>query len=397
MRAFFFVRTLLGTKAKSSFYPFSLFHSSRNGLASRSNLDLALKEFEQLQSLKLVEAGEEESHSHSASSQPIEIAHPWPEWVELMELLLRKGCFVGSSGFGGPNPKDSNKIRTACLNFARDRVGLIRFFSRKDIQVIVGCGCPSLDRKVVNSGKRLRAHVGINEGNVCSSCILRGSCDRAYVKARQDEEGRTVDVMRILLTYGLDPITGSVENKQCLNKTVKESVRRLLSQMVELSDKSNLGPAKITTKKLPFKGEQSIQQEMLKHKVDVPLKQGDWICPKYLTDPGILFLLKVYTYDDCGCLIGGLAFLNIGRCNFVNFARNIKCLRCDGVSQERLRTVEDQSHLPMKKGDWLCDKTQDVCSVQRSLQNDISIRESGNASREFFLLVEYLVYFIVSH
>lgn len=33
--------------------------------------------------------------------------------------------------------------------------------------VIAGSGCPSTDRKVVNSGKRLRAHVGMNEGNVC--------------------------------------------------------------------------------------------------------------------------------------------------------------------------------------------------------------------------------------
>lgn len=33
--------------------------------------------------------------------------------------------------------------------------------------VIAGSGCPSTDRKVANSGKRLRAHVGINEGNVC--------------------------------------------------------------------------------------------------------------------------------------------------------------------------------------------------------------------------------------
>ena len=33
------------------------------------------------------------------------------------------------------------------------------------------------------------------------------------MKARQDEGGRTVDVMRFLLTYGLDPITGTVDNK----------------------------------------------------------------------------------------------------------------------------------------------------------------------------------------
>lgn len=43
-----------------------------------------------------------------------------------------------------------------------------RYLSRKDIQLIAGSGCPSLDRKVVNSGKRLRAFVGIDEGTVCA-------------------------------------------------------------------------------------------------------------------------------------------------------------------------------------------------------------------------------------
>ncbi|XP_058108287.1 zinc finger protein VAR3, chloroplastic-like [Magnolia sinica] len=333
--AFSFLHTLLRPQPRNpkQFSPFSSFHSSRNTLASGSHLDLALKEFEQLQSLRLVEESEEESQSQSRSPQSIcssdgskiEISHPWPEWVELMERLLKNGYFAGSGVISGLGSKDSNRIRTACLNFSRDRSDLVRYFSRKDIQVIVGSGCPSLDRKVVNSGKRLRAHVGIDEGNVCSSCNLRGNCERAYVKAREDEGGRTVDVMRILLTYGLDPITGLVENKQCLNKTVKESVRRLLSEMVELSVRElNLGPQKAMTKKLPFKAGQSSQQGMLKRQIDIPMKQGDWICPK---------------------------------CNFINFARNIKCLRCDGVSQERLRKLgEDQDHLPMKKGDWLCDK-----------------------------------------
>lgn len=43
---------------------------------------------------------------------------------------------------------------------------MTRLLSRKDVQIIAGYGCPSIDRKVVNSGKRLRAHVGIDEGDV---------------------------------------------------------------------------------------------------------------------------------------------------------------------------------------------------------------------------------------
>ena len=100
------------------------------------------------------------------------------------------------------------------------------------------------------------------------------------MKARQEEGGRTVDVMRILLTYGLDPITGTLENKSLLNKLVKESVRRLLKEMVEYSTKeldSKLPKAtplkRVTSAKdhssLPGKGH-----------LNVPMKQGDWLCPK---------------------------------------------------------------------------------------------------------------------
>lgn len=60
----------------------------------------------------------------SASSMKVYILHPWPEWVGLMEILLRERYF---EGVGDPfqnevlGPKDSNFIRTACLNFARER------------------------------------------------------------------------------------------------------------------------------------------------------------------------------------------------------------------------------------------------------------------------------------
>ena len=50
-------------------------------------------------------------------------------------------------------------------------------------------------------------------------------------------------------------------------------------------------------------------------------------------------------------------YFPFGRCNFLNFARNIKCLRCDGLFEERLRQLrEDQDHLPLKKGNWICDR-----------------------------------------
>ncbi|KAJ0094858.1 hypothetical protein Patl1_15513 [Pistacia atlantica] len=315
--------------------PISHLHASTQTLDSDSRVGFIFNELEEIQSSNPNARSSSQAQELSIFSErneelvsTVQISHPWPEWVDLMECLLKKRYFDGD---GNPfnsksdelGSKEANCIRTACLNFARDRFSLIRYFSRKDIQIIAGCGCPSIDRKVVNSGKRLRAHVGIDEGNVCSSCNLRGNCERAYVKAREDEGGRTVDVMRILLTYGLDPITGTVENKPCLNKLVKEAVRRLLKEMVECSTKE---PDSKLSSDGPLKEGGPVQDHLSPQgsHINVPMKQGDWRCPT---------------------------------CNFLNFARNIRCLRCDGLFLDRLRQLrEDQDHLPLKKGDWICDK-----------------------------------------
>lgn len=102
---------------------------------------------------------------------------------------------------------------------------------------------------------------------VCSRCSLRGNCERAYVKAQKKEVGRTIDVMRILLTYGLDSITGSVINQSCVNKTVKDSIKKLLKEMVELGFKE-FGSG--------------TEKTMVSGQLAIPMKQGDWICPKYI-------------------------------------------------------------------------------------------------------------------
>ncbi|KAG4996885.1 hypothetical protein JHK85_028324 [Glycine max] len=41
----------------------------------------------------------------------------------------------------------------------------------------------------------------------------------------------------------------------------------------------------------------------------------------------------------------------------MNFTRNIRCLRCDSFFEERINQLkEDNNHLPLKKGDWICNK-----------------------------------------
>ncbi|XP_073131078.1 uncharacterized protein [Henckelia pumila] len=254
----------------------------------------------------------------SAVLTNVRISHPWREWVSLMHALLKKGYFDAIenpfSRNGELGSKEANSIRSACLNFARDQHQLIRYLSRENILEIAGTGCPSTDRKVVNSGKRLRAYVGSNEENVCSSCILRGDCDRAFVKANEDEGVRTVDVMRLLLTYSLAPLVNSVENNPCLNKKIEESVRILLKEMVDI----------ISIEERDFKPIIGNRDDIDKNQVQAPTKQDSWICPK---------------------------------CESINPTQNFKCLRCDSLSRERLAKIaEEMEHLPLKKGDWLCDK-----------------------------------------
>jgi ABC-type tungstate transport system permease subunit len=84
--------------------------------------------------------------------------------------------------------------------------------------------------------------------------------------------------MRVLLSYGLDIITGNMGNKACLNKTVKGSVKKLLNEAVELDSKG------------PGSGTEKAAQHVPKGQSVVPTKQGDWNCPKYVG----FFLFTLY-------------------------------------------------------------------------------------------------------
>ncbi|KNA13306.1 hypothetical protein SOVF_117940 [Spinacia oleracea] len=278
--------------------------------------------------------GLEEGKKVGLMKKEIELAHPWPEWVALMERLVHQNYFdhrrkdedqmiecLGSidvPGFaeeeGFDFTRDWKTVHAAIINFGKDRFDLLRSLSRQDIQAFVGYGCPSTDKKVVFSAKLLRKHAHLDEGDVCSSCSLRTKCERAYLVTNKEDEARTIDVMRVILTYGFDPINGSVENKSLLkHKSVKTVVRKLLHEVVRLSAvpiDPNLPPPVI--KKRPPKVKQPPPPP--KRRVgrdDVEMKKGDWLCPK---------------------------------CNFMNFAKNSVCLQCDAKRPKR----------QLLPGEWEC-------------------------------------------
>lgn len=98
---------------------------------------------------------------------------------------------------------------------------------------------------------------------------MRGNCERAYVKARENEGGRTVDVMRFLLTYGLD------HNKPVINKRLEEAIRSLIKDMVKFSkDKLDVDDLK------PIPYVHRTQSQNQEHRLTIPTTQDDWNCPK---------------------------------------------------------------------------------------------------------------------
>lgn len=121
--------------------PIAHLHKPTKTLDSNPKLGCLINELEELGSLKsekqnilLLSGAEERPNSVGPAKgiqSTVQISHPWPEWVGLMERLLKGGYFdaqgkpfIYKSGELGS--KEANCIRTACLNFARYRYSLIR-------------------------------------------------------------------------------------------------------------------------------------------------------------------------------------------------------------------------------------------------------------------------------
>lgn len=89
-----------------------------------------------------------ESESRLGVKNEVELVHPWPEWIELMERLVQQNYFdhsrkdedkmveeLGFDAVVGATPshpsgldfKDFKTVQTACLNFGKDRFDIFRF------------------------------------------------------------------------------------------------------------------------------------------------------------------------------------------------------------------------------------------------------------------------------
>ncbi|KAK8710465.1 hypothetical protein V6N13_145786 [Hibiscus sabdariffa] len=303
-------------------------------------------------------------NSNSAAAEPPVSApqsHPWPEWGTFIDKLKSKGYFVEANNAAASDAandyNDMNFVKEACISFGRDRFDLLKLLSSDDIQTVVGSGCPNLLRKSVNSAKRLRAHVQLDEGDVCSTCNLRGSCDRAYVTLKESEaSARTVDVVSILLSYALDPLVISEGEKPAGRERIDASARNLLSDLTKLSDTSCDVELPKPTAKAPPRKKKTVSAYDDEEFVNVEMKRGDWMCPRcnFLNFSKNLQCLKCKE-DGPKSVRGDEIEMKKGdwicsRCNFLNFSKNLQCLKCKEDGPKSVRGDE----IEMKKGDWVC-------------------------------------------
>ncbi|XVF06695.1 hypothetical protein REPUB_Repub06bG0072700 [Reevesia pubescens] len=220
--------------------------------------------------------------------------HPWPEFSALLNNLSAAGYFNSpniSNEFAAVFNEEFLGVLNACLAFARDRTDLLRLLSTKEIEVVVQNGKPFLFKDGEESARRLRVFLGTSESNV-------GDVDKANM----------VDLMRFLLSYA-SHVTASLDRSNLYNsELVESSVRHLLGVLAKLSNSSPMSN---------YSGYEQTQlpdgygQMSRSFGQNVEMKRGDWICP---------------------------------RCNFMNFARNVKCLECEEARPKRQLTG----------GEWEC-------------------------------------------
>ncbi|KAL2635431.1 hypothetical protein R1flu_006910 [Riccia fluitans] len=257
--------------------------------------------------------------SEVADEKKIVSEHPWPQWSRFLKFLAEGNYFANEEGkeidVTSIDVDDYGLVKRGCLNFGRERDDIFRSFAQRDLEIIARFGCPTVDRKVVNAGKRLREYLKIDEVSICKPCRLRASCERADFRVASDHVAGTPEVIRLLSQYAIIVAPNS-DSEFKIPELVQTSCANLLQQAVTLGSKPrDRNVPKFERKAEMVKSNRADRMERGTKKrggdADVEMKPGDWKCPE---------------------------------CDFVNFARNRSCRECDAKRPSP----------EMRRGDWSC-------------------------------------------
>ncbi|KAH6828626.1 hypothetical protein C2S53_006624 [Perilla frutescens var. hirtella] len=241
------------------------------------------------------------AHQSSATQQQQQHHHhPWPEWTNFINILSNGQGYSAPEGDRIP-PEDAFVVyekltddfvssAAACIAFARARPDLLGLLSRKDIEAVVSNGTPFLFKSALDTARKMRAFLGADGSNVSEA-----------------DKARTIDVVKYIISYASNPAASSERNGLYSRELVDSSVRNLLHEMVTVC-------GGVPTGYMPAAGHQFSGGDRHIPKTfgqNIEMKRGDWICQK---------------------------------CNFMNFARNIKCLECEELRPKKQLTG----------GEWEC-------------------------------------------
>lgn len=180
-------------------------------------------------------------------------------------------------------PDDFVLAASNCLAFARDRPNLLGLLSRRNVEAVVSNGTPFLFRSALDCARRMRAFLGTDQDN-----------------ASEYDKGTTIDLMKYIISYASNPTVSSGKHGLYSRELVDSSIRNLLH---ELGTVSGAPTGYTPAQEQQFSGRYGQTTRPLGRNIE--MKRGDWVCSK---------------------------------CNFMNFARNMKCLECEEPRPNRQLT-----------------------------------------------------------
>ncbi|KAL5059029.1 hypothetical protein RYX36_030633 [Vicia faba] len=243
--------------------------------------------------LKLKLKPKASQHFHTQPSSSHSGTHPWPEFTRFL-------AHISSAGYTSTIPLADSFIPPAelsqaevssCLAFARDRPNLLRLLSMRDVAVVVEHATPFLFPDSEDSVSKMKSFVSNGDST-----------------ALDTNKANMVDLMKFLLSYASNCSVSSERNSLYNRNLVESSIRNLFGELFKLSY-STPGPNSFDSVQNQMPG--SRLGHTLPPGQNIEMKRGDWICT---------------------------------RCNFMNFARNVKCLECEEARPKRQLTG----------GEWEC-------------------------------------------
>ncbi|KAL8460152.1 hypothetical protein ACS0TY_031892 [Phlomoides rotata] len=256
--------------------------------------------------------------THSAAAQQQQNHHPWPEWTHFLNILSN------GQGYSAPedhkiSPEDAFVVyeqltdefvtaASACIAFARARPNLLGLLSRKHIEAVVSNGTPFLFKSALNTARRIRAFLGTDGGNVS-----------------EVDQATTIDLMKYIISYASNPASSAERNGLYSRELVESSVRTLLHELGSICAGVPIGYPPASGHQFP--GREGHTPKPFGQNIE--MKRGDWICSKcnFMNFARNMKCLECEEPRPKKQLIGGE--WECTQCNFFNYGRNMVCLRCD--------------------------------------------------------------------